>query len=459
MSLLYSIPGPSLRPEKVADRMEQVSLNSIRRVLPDSAILEACAAIGYVFRKRTITPILTVLHMILAAIWPEDSFNASWQVLWDGFASHAPGSAGTSPSTGSLAKARERLPIGLFDRLWMILRPTVERASEPFARWRGLRVILVDGTCLSMPDRPKLWERFGVYTGFRGQAKYPLARVVTLALAGSMTVLDYALGRYDQAEVPLLRSLLPRLGTGDLLIGDRNFAGANLYAEYDRQGLAFITQAHAHLRVTQLKPITRHGPQDFTAYLKINKTYREMDPTLPDQILVRFIQITVRSRGRSRAIWLVTNLLDPERYPAVEIAAVHARRWRIETLLGQVKVRLKADVLRSTNPDGIEKEIAARLMAVNLIRLIILEAASEHRVDPLRISFVHALRAVLTFAPAMAFEPTQKLPAIYREMLRQIALHQVPDRPGRNEPRALRREIRYYPPLTVTRKQWRQAMA
>jgi len=305
LSIKHSIPGPSVRPENLADRMEQVSLNSIRQVLPDSAILAACESVGYVFRKRTVTPILTVLHMILAAIWPEDSFNASWQVLWDGFASHVPGSP-RAPTTGSLAKARGRLPIGLFDRLWDILRPTVQRISDPFVRWRGLRVVLVDGMCLSMPDRPRFWERFGVYTGFQGQAKYPLARVVTLALAGSMTVLDYALGRYDQAEVPLLRSLLPRLGTGDLLIGDRHFAGANLYAEYVRQGLDFITQAHSHLRVTRLQPITRHGPQDFTAYLKINKTYRQMDPTLPDRIRVRLIQITIRSRGRSHAIWLVT---------------------------------------------------------------------------------------------------------------------------------------------------------
>jgi len=78
MSLPYSSPDPSARHEKVADRMEQVSLNSIRKVLPDSAILEVCSAIGYVFRRRTMTPVVTVLHMILAAVWPEDSFNAAW---------------------------------------------------------------------------------------------------------------------------------------------------------------------------------------------------------------------------------------------------------------------------------------------------------------------------------------------------------------------------------------------
>jgi len=270
LSVKHSIPHPAVRPEKLTDRMEQVSLNSIRKVLPDSAIL-------------------------------------------------------------------------------------------------------ADGTCVSMADKPALAREFGVNAGYHGNGKYPLARLVTVCLANTMTVLAYAMGRYRDDETALLRPLLKTLQKGDLLVGDRHFAGANLYAEYQRAGLEFLTRAHQRLNVSRLRPITRYAQNDFTAYLKIGPTYRQKDPILPAEILVRFLQVVVRIRGKRQVIWLATSLLDAEAYPAAE--------------------------------------------------------------------------------------PLWKLPEIYAEMLRQIAGHRVPERPGRNEPRAIRRETKHYPRLTVTRKLWRLKVA
>jgi hypothetical protein len=91
--------------EKICDQLEKITLNSIRKVLPDSAIQQACNEVSYQYRRRVITPIITVLHMILAAIWPEESFAASWQVLWGSVASRFGQTAGKSPSLGSVAKA------------------------------------------------------------------------------------------------------------------------------------------------------------------------------------------------------------------------------------------------------------------------------------------------------------------------------------------------------------------
>jgi len=156
---------------------------------------------------------------------------------------------------------------------------------------------------------------------------------------------------------------------------------------------------------------------------------------------------------------LATSLLDADRYPAQELAELYARRWRIETLFREVKVNMSADVLRSKTPAGIRKEIAARLIAVNIVRMIILEAALQHNVDPLRIGFVHATRAILAFAAALATEPIWKVRTIYSAMLTEIAAHLVPERPGRNEPRAARREQKHYPSLRTTRIAWRLANA
>jgi hypothetical protein len=434
--------------------MEEVSLNSIRKVLPDAAITEACGAIGHVFRQRKITPILTVLHMILAAIWPEESFNAAWQVLWDSFASRHPG-VGVSPGTGSVAKARGRLPLALFDRLFEWLSQQMQSRGANHDHWRGHRLILVDGTCVSMADEPKLREAFGSNVGYHGTGKYPLARLVTLATANTMGILSYALGRYDTSEIDLLRQCFKTLKEGDLLIADRHYAGANLYVEYSRAGLNCLTRAHQNLKISRLRIHRYLGDGDFVAWVKINPKKRRLDPTLPREICVRFIQVVTRIRGWRTVLWLATNLLDAQRYPAVEIAELYARRWGIETLLKELKVRLSADVLRSRTAEGIYKELAVRFMAVNIVRRIMLEAAIEHGVDPLRLSFVHALRAILVFAPAMATASLMTLPTIYRQMLYQIADQRVPDRPDRNEPRAVRREQKHYPTLRITRKEWR----
>ena len=91
--------------------LESVPLNSIRKILPDKTIHDACHQVNYNYRNRFITPVVTVLHVILAAIWPEESFNASWQLLWLSFAANCPSMAGKSPSRGTISNARKRLPL------------------------------------------------------------------------------------------------------------------------------------------------------------------------------------------------------------------------------------------------------------------------------------------------------------------------------------------------------------
>ena len=102
----------------ISDQLEQVTLNSIRNILPDRMIEQTCEEIGYSFRRRKITPVVTVLHMVMAAIWPEESFNACWQVLWDSFISWFPQLSGQCPSRGRVAQARARLPLRLWQRLF-----------------------------------------------------------------------------------------------------------------------------------------------------------------------------------------------------------------------------------------------------------------------------------------------------------------------------------------------------
>lgn len=456
-SVSFGISGQNA--PAISEKIVASTLNAIQHLLPEYKVRQLCEEAGYVWRERVLSPGVTVLHMLLAALWPEESFNASWQVQWDAVVSRHPELAGQSPSRGTVANARKRLPLAVWDKLCVYVSETAQVWGEAFASWRGHRVVLLDGTCISMPDEPALFQAFGVNTGCHGKGRYPLARVATLCLAGTMTVIAYALGRYRDSECALARSILGALRKGDLLIADRHFAAAHFYWRYQSLGLEFLTRAHQRLIVSRIKRVQSYGRTDFLGWLTINKNYRKKDRHLPQHLLVRFIQASVRIRGKRQVIWLVTSLLDDKQYPAAEIVELYGRRWRIETVFEQLKIRLSADVLRSHSPEGIRKEFAARCIALNLVHSVILEAASLHHLDPMRISFAHTVRAIVIFSPALASEPISWLPQIYRALLCEIAHHVVPERPGRIEPRAVRREHKHYPALKETRAEWRTRYA
>jgi hypothetical protein len=443
-------------PAKISDALQSVAFNAIRNIVSDERVEQTCQEVGYRFRRRKITPVVTVLHMIMSALWPEESFNACWQVLWGTFVSWFPQFHGRSPSRRRVAEARRRLPVKFWAALFHQISALAQERSAPYDRWNGHRVVLVDGSCVSMIRTPKLVKAFGVNRGQHGRGRYPLARLVTVCLAGTMTILDYALGAYRQGEWSLLSSLLGSLRQGDLLIGDRHFAGAPLYVCYQNHGLEFLTRVHHRLKMARVKRLLRYSSEDFVGRLNLGKLHRRQDPSLPTHIDARFLKAVLRIRGRRQTVWFVPSLLDPVRYPADQIIALYAWRWRAETLFRKLKILLSANVLRSQTPAGIRKEILARLVALKVVRILMLEAATTAQVpDPLRISFVHAVRAVLSFSPALGHAPLAAVPSIYHAMLVEIASHVNPDRRGRLEPRAVRRDHKDYPSLHITRAQWK----
>jgi len=377
------IGGFRSRLESVRRRIEVSQMNALRDILPDSQILAACRDAGHEFRKRLLTPVVTVFHMIAAALCPEGSFRSAWQ------------STGAPPiSSGSLADARARLPL----------------------------------------------------------------RVVA-AFMHTMIAVSYAVGRYRDSEQALMREVLPKLAPGDLIVADRHFAGANLYAEYLAGGQEFVTRKHQGLKVGRLKRLVKHGRGDFVTELRVLPHHRRADPSLPETVRVRMIRVTAIIRGRQTKIWLATSLLDAEEYPADEIARLYAARWKVETLIRELKVACGADVLRSKKPDGVRKELAARMTAMNMVRMLMIEAALAHGEEPSALSFSNAMRLVTATSQKMSEAPAWRLPGLYEEMLAGIAAETVPERPGRNEPRAIAREKQHYPRLGIKRADWRRRHA
>jgi hypothetical protein len=438
--------------------LESVTLNSIRKVLPDTTIHHACRQVNYDYRNRFITPVVTVLHMILAAIWPEESFNASWQLLWGSFVANHPSMAGKSPSRGTVSNARKRLPLQAWNSIVEWLSEQGQTYSAKMDKWRDHRIVAVDGTCMTLPNTKELCDTFGLSKGNNGIRLYPLVRMVCVCVVETMVVISYKLGSYKTDENALLKPMLRMLRKGDLLLADRHFAGANLYWSYMENGLEYLTWAHQRLIISRLKRLWSYSENDFVAKLKIGDVYQRRNPELPKYIQARFIHVETRVRGKHQHIWLVTSLLD-NKYPAAEIAGLYLKRWRIETLFRQFKIDFSSDILRSKSVVAIYKEIAARICAINIVNTIMLEAAISNKVDITRISFIHTVRAIIAFAPALAMRSAGRLPGIYRAMLCEIAAHLVPLRKGRLEPRKLAHCLRGYPRLKTTRAQWRNQNA
>ena len=298
----HSIGIRSAETEKISSMLESVSLNSIRKVLPDSLIQQACCEAGHTYRERQLSPIVTVLHMITAAIWPEESFVAGWQTFWVAVASKFPQLSGKSPSRGSVSKARNRLPLELWQYLFMQVSLLAQQLSRCCDQWNGHRVVLLDDTCLSMPDRPGLVDAFGTNNGQHGRGKYPLAKMVALSLCNTMTILDYNLGRYDQSEISLAWPLIKKLSRGDIVIADRHFAAAHYYAKFYDLGIEFLTRIHQNRKLSHITRLYEYSRNDFIGWMKINPVYRRKDETLPVKIRVRFTQVAVSIRGKRKTI-------------------------------------------------------------------------------------------------------------------------------------------------------------
>jgi hypothetical protein len=221
----------------LSQNLESVTFNSVRKILPDKAIHNACCQVNCDYRNRLITPIIIVLHMIIAAIWPEDSFTASWQLSWASFAANFPSMAGKSSSRGTVSNARKRLPLEVWYKIVAWLSEQAQTHSEKFDKWRELRPVAVDGTCMTVPNTKELCDTFGLSKGNTGLRRYPLVRMVCVSIIETMVVICYNVGGYKTDENALLKPMLKMLRKGDLLLGDRHFAGSNLYWLYKENGL------------------------------------------------------------------------------------------------------------------------------------------------------------------------------------------------------------------------------
>jgi hypothetical protein len=439
----YNIGKRRKKLKALRKELESTQLKAFHKMLPARRIRQIYKGNGDCFRNRLLTPPVTVFHMLNAAISREKSFQSAW---------HNIGQTGRSDR---LARARQRLPLNLWQELheWSIKQ--IGDEFKPEIYWRGHRVIGVDGTGVSMSDEPELTKVFGKSGSKHGASRFPIARVVFTFLLNPLIALGHKIGPYKTSENALFSELLKSLQAGDLIIGDRRYAGAPRYVEYQRAGLEFITRAHHRLKVELLKVIQVLGKNDLVVELPISPTYRRKDPTLPKSIPVRVIKTRIKIRGKKTSIWLVTSLPDGRKYPAAEIKLWYKRRWKLEGLMEEIKISLGADILRSKKEAGIYKELYSRVMAFNLTHWLIMKAGRKHHKAQERISVSATIRLTIVYSLKMSTAPDGQIPLLYEELLEKIADSTVSSRPGRSEPRMKKRDQKHYSILKISRAEWR----
>jgi hypothetical protein len=362
-------------------------------------------------------------------------------------------------ATGGWCQARARLPWDLLPRLRCAAAAHAEKAAQ---LWHGLRVKVIDGTSTSLPDTGKNQRAYPQPGGQKPGCGFPLLKLVGVFSLASGALLDYAKGNKHQHELNLLHRLLAQFKAGDLALADRGFSSYTLLA------LLSLRDAHGLFRLHQRRPADlrngkRLGKNDRRmVWRKPWQRPRYLSKALwqqiPQELAVRVVRFTLAIPGfRAQSVTLVTTLLDAQAYPAEELARLYVQRWRIELWFRDIKTSMGMEALRCKSPKLVHKELEMFFIAYNLIRALMMEAGAIHDVPVERLSFKGSVDSVRQFSVAIAQATSrQKQKQLIRHLLEIIARDQVPDRPGRREPRAVKRRPKPHPLLNRPRHQFNE---
>ena len=294
---------------------------------------------------------------------------------------------------------------------------------------------------------------------------FPLARLVVLISLATGVVLDLALGPYrgkETGETALFRKLLKQIEAGEIVLGDRTFASFFGIAGLKDRGADGLFRMH-QMRKFDFRRGRRLGVEDHVVIWTKPERPEWMDKEqyahMPDQMTIRELRVKVDQPGfRVNELVLVTTMLDPIEYSKEEVADLFLKRWNIELDLRSIKDVMQMDVLRCQSPEMVEKEIWMHLLAYNLIRGVIAQAAEAHGKQPRQVSFKGALQTMTAFHDTLRSASPRERARLIATMLKAIAGHRVGDRPGRVEPRANKRRPKKQRYLNEPRRQARRRL-
>jgi hypothetical protein len=274
------------------------------------------------------------------------------------------------------------------------------------------------------------------------------------------SVIEAAISRYSgkqTGENSLLRTLHATLSEGDVLVLDRYFSGWFDIAMLQRRGVDVVVRKH-QLRATDFRKGRRLGKDDHLVNWPKPPQPAWMDSetynSLPNTLQLREIRVRVKQPGfRTRSLVIVTTLLDSKEYTHDDLATVYRSRWQAELNLRSLKIVMQMDHLRCKEPHRVRNEFYIHLLAYNLIRQVMADAAMTSDVRPHEISFKGTLQTLNQFLPTLP--DAVSLDHWYDSLLTAIATHTVADRPDRIEPRCRKRRPKKFKHLREHRSNYK----
>lgn len=416
-------------------------------ILTSPELLETTEALLPEHRERLYPPTVA-LSMFMRQTLEADG---SCQKAVNGWAAQraADGLSACSVRTGAYCKARQRLPLEMVTALARQTGKMLSAKALQRWQWRGRAVKLVDGTGLSMPDTPENQAAYPQPSTQAAGVGFPLARLVAVICLATGAALDAAIGPHSgkgSGELSLVRGLLGGFGEGDVMLADALYCNYFLIAALLERDVDVVFEQNGS-RITDFRRGWSLGSRDHIVFWPRPARPEWMTPEqyarVPEDIMLREVKVGHQV--------LVTTLLDAREVSKADLSALYARRWNVELDLRNLKTTTGMDVLSCQTPEMNEKQLWVHLLAYNVIRMLMAQAAGLAGVDPRGLSFKHTVQlwTEWTARGLCAAQDNQRLFVL-------IAQSKVGHRPGRIEPRMRKRRPKPYPWLKTPRDQARR---
>ncbi len=421
-------------------------------VLSESAVAQALKALDVVWLDRIYSPLVTLWVFLSQVLSQDHSCRAAVARLIAHRVSQ--GQRPCSAETGAYCQARKRLPEQFYAEVARKTGQSLDRSAKKEWLWKGRRVLTYDGSTVSMPDTAENQEAYPQPPQQRVGVGFPLARIAVFFSLSCGAVLDLAICSYSgkgHSELGMLRQLWDILRPRDILLADRYMCAWHEIYLLKQRGIDTVTRVH-HCRRVDFRRGKRLAKGDHIVEWRRPGRIRSIDwqtlKSLPEQLTIRETRVRIQQPGfRCRSMIVVSTLLDAKAVTGSDLAELYRARWSAELDLRSLKQTLQMDILRCKTPELVRKELWAHILAYNLVRTIMAQAATEHCIEPRTISLKGTIQTLEAFQPLFAIQGDRdrvNRRMLYQQFFDAVATHRVADRPNRFEPRLRKRRPKKY---------------
>jgi hypothetical protein len=421
-------------------------------VLSESAVAQALKALDVVWLDRIYSPLVTLWVFLGQVLSQDHSCRAAVARLIAHRISR--GQRPCSAETGAYCQARKRLPEEFYAEVARKAGQSLDNNAKKEWLWKGRRVLTYDGSTVSMPDTAENQQAYPQPPQQRVGVGFPLARIAVFFSLSCGAVLDLAVCSYSgkgHSELGMLHKLWDILLSGDILLADRYLCAWHEIYLLKQRGIDTVTRVH-HCRRVDFRRGKRLGKDDHIVEWRRPGRIRSIDwqtlKLLPERLTIRETRVRIQQAGfRCRSMIVVSTILDAEAVSANDLANLYRARWTAELDLRSLKQTMQMDILRCKTPELVRKELWAHILAYNLIRTIMAQAATEHCIEPRTISLKGTIQTLEAFQPLFSIQGHRDRAhrrKLYQQFFDAVATHRVADRPDRFEPRLRKRRPKKY---------------